>query len=83
MELGAGDATKSRYLLQGLLQAGVDFSYLPIDISANVIRQLEDTLPQALPGLRAAMYPEWGGGAFGEVLDGGRVAVGDPVTWEE
>lgn len=33
-------------------------------------------------GLRAAMYPDWRGGAFGEVLDDGQIAVGDPVVWE-
>ena len=34
-------------------------------------------------GLRAAMYPDWRGGAFGEVLDSGEVTLGDPVTWDE
>jgi dimethylhistidine N-methyltransferase len=52
VELGAGDATKSRFLLEGLLRAGVDFTYLPIDISANVIRELESSLPETLPGLK-------------------------------
>jgi MOSC domain-containing protein YiiM len=35
----------------------------------------------ALPGLREAMFPAWRGGAFGEVLEGGRISVGDPVAW--
>jgi MOSC domain-containing protein YiiM len=29
------------------------------------------------------MRANWGGGAFGEVLDDGEIAVGDPVTWDE
>jgi len=35
----------------------------------------------AQPGLGEAMEPDWGGGAYGEVLDDGRVAVGDEVRW--
>jgi MOSC domain-containing protein YiiM len=38
--------------------------------------QMED----AVPGLKAAMSVPWGGGAFGEILDDGEIAVGDPVT---
>ncbi len=52
IELGAGDATKSVFLLQHLLEAKVDFTYLPIDISSNVIEQLEQNLPAKLPGLQ-------------------------------
>jgi L-histidine N-alpha-methyltransferase len=52
IELGAGDATKSIHLLKGLLDAGVDFTYLPIDISGHVIDSLNQTLPAQLPGLQ-------------------------------
>ncbi|WP_316748727.1 L-histidine N(alpha)-methyltransferase [Pedobacter gandavensis] len=51
IELGAGDATKSIHLLQELRERELEFSYLPIDISANVIRHLEEVLPLQLPGL--------------------------------
>jgi len=51
IELGAGDATKSTYLLRYLLEQKVDFTYLPIDISENVISYLDATLPKTLPGL--------------------------------
>ncbi|MCX2452585.1 L-histidine N(alpha)-methyltransferase [Pedobacter sp. PLR] len=51
IELGAGDATKSIHLLKELSQRKLEFSYLPIDISANVIRHLEEVLPKQLPGL--------------------------------
>jgi hypothetical protein len=27
------------------------------------------------------MYDNWGGGAFGQVLDDGEIAVGDVVQW--
>lgn len=50
------------------------------------IRILGETKPcelmeASVPGLRAAMFPEWRGGAFGEVLDDGEIAVGDGVEW--
>lgn len=52
IELGAGDATKSSYLLKYLLEQQVDFTYLPIDISSNVINYLNVKLPLTLPGLK-------------------------------
>lgn len=52
IELGAGDATKSSYLLKHLLDIKADFTYLPIDISDHVIDYLNSTLPITLPGLK-------------------------------
>lgn len=52
IELGAGDATKSIYLLKGLLDNKVNFTYFPVDISENVIKLLEKELPQKLPELK-------------------------------
>jgi dimethylhistidine N-methyltransferase len=52
VELGAGDATKSVHLLKGLLDNRVKFTYFPVDISENVIRLLQATLPKKLAGLR-------------------------------
>ncbi|SDE94076.1 dimethylhistidine N-methyltransferase [Mucilaginibacter pineti] len=51
IELGAGDAMKSTYLLKHLLEKKADFTYLPIDISDNVISYLNITLPVTLPGI--------------------------------
>jgi MOSC domain-containing protein YiiM len=42
-------------------------------------RQMEE----AHAGLQSALQPDWRGGVFGEVLDDGRIAVGDPVGWVE
>ena len=39
-----------------------------------------EQMEAAVPGLQEAMSVPWGGGAFGEVLDDGEIAVGDAVT---
>lgn len=52
IELGAGDASKSYHLLKELLRRGTLHRYYPIDISANIIAHLENTLPARLPGLK-------------------------------
>lgn len=41
-----------------------------------------EQMEEALPGLQAVMGPDWGGGAFGEVLSGGTIRVGDAVSLE-
>jgi MOSC domain-containing protein YiiM len=51
------------------------------------IRVLGETRPcermdEAYEGLREAMKPGWGGGAFAEVLDDGLITVGERVEWE-
>lgn len=40
-------------------------------------------MDDALPGLHAALRPEWGGGVFTAVLDGGPIRIGDPVHWDD
>jgi MOSC domain-containing protein YiiM len=41
-----------------------------------------ERMEEALPALKAAMRERWGGGAYGEVIEGGEIAVGDVVAWE-
>ena len=41
-----------------------------------------ERMDEAVPGLRALMFPDWRGGAFAEIIEGGAVAVGDTVAWE-
>lgn len=51
IEFGAGDATKSIYLLKELLKRKAVSTFFPIDISDNIIQLLNETLPKQLPGL--------------------------------
>jgi len=51
VELGAGDASKSVHLLREWMRAGMGERYFPIDISSNIIRHLQETLPERIPGL--------------------------------
>jgi MOSC domain-containing protein YiiM len=40
-------------------------------------------LDKALPGLREALLPDWGAGAYGEILDDGDISIGEQVAWED
>jgi MOSC domain-containing protein YiiM len=40
-------------------------------------------MDEAHEGLRNALVPDWRGGVFGDVLQGGTVRLGDPVAWED
>ena len=51
VEFGAGDAFKTKILLEHLLAQEVDFEYNPIDISGNAIQQLIKDLGQHFPQL--------------------------------
>ncbi|SDH88247.1 dimethylhistidine N-methyltransferase [Chryseobacterium taeanense] len=51
IELGAGDAMKSTYLLKYLNEKGADFTYMPIDISGNILSVLEKNLKKKLPAI--------------------------------
>lgn len=74
-----------------LLVSGIDLEHSRgklLRIGGCTIRLLGETRPCNLmdelqPGLRSTLDPHWRGGAFGEVLSGGRIRVGDGVSLEE
>lgn len=56
-------------------------------VGATRLHILGETRPcermdEALHGLQAAMRERWGGGAFGEIIEGGEIVVGDDVRWD-
>ncbi|MBL3656646.1 L-histidine N(alpha)-methyltransferase [Fulvivirga sediminis] len=51
IEFGAGDGYKTKVLLSAFVQADTDFSYIPIDISGNVLSLLSESLEKELPDL--------------------------------
>ena len=52
IEFGAGDGTKTKVLLQYFWEQSSGLTYVPIDISANIIHELTDDLKESLPGLK-------------------------------
>ena len=41
------------------------------------------SMDEKLQGLKTALKPDWNGGVFGSVLNGGKICVGDNVSCEE
>jgi len=53
-----------------------------------IIRIYGETRPcermeEAQRGLRMALSPRWRGGAFGEIIEGGTIRIGDNAEWME
>ena len=79
-------ARRANLMISGLSLAGERNRVLRIgDCRIRVLGEPRpcERMDEALPGLRAAMKLNWGGGSFGEVLDGGPVAVGSEVGWDQ
>jgi L-histidine Nalpha-methyltransferase len=52
IELGAGDGLKTEILLRHFVEQQTDFTYVPVDISANALEQLTNRLSAILPEVR-------------------------------
>jgi L-histidine Nalpha-methyltransferase len=52
IELGAGDGTKTKVLLEKFVSSKLDFTYVPIDISGHVIQLLGQHIKKDLPELK-------------------------------
>ena len=74
-----------------LMLRGIDLEGMrgrTLRIGAMRVRVYNETRPceqmdDAQPGLRVALQPRWRAGAYGEVVEGGVIKVGDVVEWEE
>ena len=56
IEFGPGDVTKSIHLLKELSERKAIANYFPIDISKNIIRFLDESLPKQFPGFAIHGY---------------------------
>lgn len=65
IELGAGDAMKSTFLLKYLTEKKADFTYMPIDISGNILSVLNEKLKNKIPELNIICLE----GEYFEMLD--------------
>jgi L-histidine N-alpha-methyltransferase len=52
VEFGAGDGVKTRQLLRKLMERNIDFTYVPIDISARAISELQANMLDVLPDMQ-------------------------------
>ena len=86
-----GDTPDPRLRRANLLVSDIDFAGARgkiLKIGNVRVRIYGETRPceqmeAAVPGLRDAMSVPWGGGAHGEVLDDGEIAIGDPVVFAD
>ena len=62
---------------------------LVVEVGAEVVLEITrecdpcERMEALADGLRAAMTPDWRGGACAMVISGGRIAVGDEIRMEE
>ena len=79
-------ARRANLMLHGIRLQGKRGHILRVgDVRLRIYGETKpcERMDAALPGLRRAMYDDWGGGAFAEVLDDGTIQRGDVVEWVE
>lgn len=56
IELGAGDGYKTIKLLKNLIEIGLEFTYIPVDISKKAIDILLEKVAKEIPGLKVKPF---------------------------
>jgi dimethylhistidine N-methyltransferase len=54
VELGAGDGVKTKIIIRELLEQNIEFTYVPVDISAHVLEELSANFKSEFPELNMA-----------------------------
>ncbi len=52
IDLGAGDALKTKILLKYFVEEELRFTYVPVDISKNAVKKVTENLKDEIPGLQ-------------------------------
>jgi dimethylhistidine N-methyltransferase len=58
IEFGAGDGYKTKLLIETFLKKGLDFRYTPIDISEDILLELQEKLKWEFPDLQVNLKAE-------------------------
>ncbi len=53
----------------------------PVRVRIHGATRVCRLLEEAQTGLKRALTVDWRGGVYGEILDDGEIALGDPVEW--
>lgn len=75
LELGSGSATKTKLLIEAVLDRQPSLTFHPIDISSEALVESSQTLVAAHPSLRVVAYA----GDYFSLLAGRRVRTGSPT----